>query len=183
MPFGELPNAGKRIVVSLSPSAMPASPTTGSQGILMKHTKLIHHGAREGVTGSCHQLWMDDTTSILIDCGQFQGADEGQHNDDEQGLDFSIDGIKALIVTHVHIDHVGRIPNLLAAAFDGPILCSEPSARLLPIVLEDAFRLSISRDREQLERYSRSSNNESSPCPMTTGLPCTKRMRVNAKCA
>jgi metallo-beta-lactamase family protein len=56
-------------------------------------------------------------------------------------------------VTHVHIDHVGRIPNLLAAGFDGPILCSEPSARLLPIVLEDAFRLSISRDREQLERY------------------------------
>jgi metallo-beta-lactamase family protein len=119
----------------------------------MKHTKLIHHGAREGVTGSCHQLWMDDAASILIDCGQFQGADEGQHNDDELGLDFPIDGIKALIVTHVHIDHVGRIPNLLAAGFDGPILCSEPSARLLPIVLEDAFRLSVSRDHEQLERY------------------------------
>ena len=50
----------------------------------------------------------------------------------------------------MHIDHVGRIPNLLAAGFDGPILCSEPSARLLPIVLEDAFRLSISRDQDQL---------------------------------
>jgi metallo-beta-lactamase family protein len=117
----------------------------------MKHPKLIHHGAREGVTGSCHQLWMDDTSSLLIDCGQFQGEDEGQG--DELALDFSIEGIKALIVTHVHIDHVGRIPNLLAAGFEGPILCSEPSARLLPIVLEDAFRLSISRDQEQLERY------------------------------
>lgn len=118
----------------------------------MKHPKLIHHGAREGVTGSCHQLWMDDTYSLLIDCGQFQGADEAQ-GDDELALDFSIEGIKALIVTHVHLDHVGRIPNLLAAGFEGPILCSEPSARLLPIVLEDAFRLSISRDQEQLERY------------------------------
>ncbi|WP_120995200.1 MBL fold metallo-hydrolase [Stutzerimonas urumqiensis] len=117
----------------------------------MKHTKLIHHGAREGVTGSCHQLWMDDTSSLLIDCGLFQGTDEGQN--DELALDFPIEGIKALIVTHVHIDHVGRIPNLLAAGFDGPILCSEPSARLLPIVLEDAFRLSISRDQEQLEHY------------------------------
>ena len=118
----------------------------------MKHTKLIHHGAREGVTGSCHQLWMDATSSLLIDCGQFQGEDEEQH-DDQLALDFPIEGIKALIVTHVHIDHVGRIPNLLAAGFDGPILCSEPSARLLPIVLEDAFRLSISRDEGQLERY------------------------------
>ncbi len=120
----------------------------------MKHTKLVHHGAREGVTGSCHQLWMDEANSVLIDCGQFQGEDDEQH-DDELALDFPIEGIKALIVTHVHIDHVGRIPNLLAAGFNGPILCSEPSAELLPIVLEDAFRLSISRDQEQLERYLR----------------------------
>jgi len=119
----------------------------------MKPAKLIHHGALDGVTGSCHQLWMDDACSLLIDCGQFQGEDEGQGGDDQLALDFSIDGIKVLIITHVHIDHVGRIPNLLAAGFEGPILCSEPSARLLPIVLEDAFRLSIGRDREQLERY------------------------------
>ncbi|MBT2339879.1 MULTISPECIES: MBL fold metallo-hydrolase RNA specificity domain-containing protein [Pseudomonas] len=119
----------------------------------MDNPKLIHHGAHEGVTGSCHQVWMDDTYSLLIDCGQFQGEDEGPGASDALGLDFSIEGIKALIVTHVHIDHVGRIPNLLAAGFEGPILCSEPSARLLPIVLEDAFRLSISRDQEQLERY------------------------------
>jgi metallo-beta-lactamase family protein len=119
----------------------------------MKHPKVVHHGAREGVTGSCHQLWIDSDHSLLIDCGQFQGADEGQGDEGELALDFSIQGIKALIVTHVHIDHVGRIPNLLAAGFEGPILCSEPSARLLPVVLEDAFRLSISRDPEQLERY------------------------------
>ena len=118
----------------------------------MKHPRLIHHGAREGVTGSCHQLWMDDSCSVLIDCGQFQGEDQHEQAD-ELALDFPIEGIKALVVTHVHIDHVGRIPNLLAAGFGGPILCSEPSARLLPIVLEDAFRLSISRDPEQLERY------------------------------
>jgi len=117
----------------------------------MKQPRLIHHGAREGVTGSCHQLWMDEDSSVLIDCGQFQGADAP--DDDELALDFAIDGIKALIITHVHIDHVGRIPNLLAAGFEGPILCSEPSARLLPIVLEDAFRLTISRDQAYLERY------------------------------
>lgn len=119
----------------------------------MIQPRIIHHGARMGVTGSCHQLWMDDCNSLLIDCGQFQGADEAQGGEDPLGLDFSIEGVKALIVTHVHIDHVGRIPNLLAAGFEGPIICSEPSARLLPIVLEDAFRLSISRDQAELERY------------------------------
>ena len=116
----------------------------------MTYPAIAHHGATAGVTGSCHQIWLDDTTSLLIDCGQFQGEDAGT-NDDTLG--FPIDGIRALILTHVHIDHVGRIPQLLAAGFDGPILCSEPSARLLPIVLEDAFRLSISKNAEDIERY------------------------------
>ena len=55
----------------------------------------------------------------------------------------------------MHADHVGRIPYLLAAGFKGPILCSEPSAKLLPIVLEDAFKLTFSRDQKQVERYLR----------------------------
>ena len=37
--------------------------------------EIIHHGARDGVTGSCHQLRMDDQHSLLIDCGLFQGAE------------------------------------------------------------------------------------------------------------
>jgi metallo-beta-lactamase family protein len=53
----------------------------------------------------------------------------------------------------VHIDHVGRIPWLLAAGFEGPIICSQPSAKLLPLVLEDAFKLGISRDRSLVKRY------------------------------
>ncbi len=119
----------------------------------MTSPKLVHRGGHDGVTGSCHQLWLDAEHSVLIDCGAFQGTDHAEHEDDRLALGFPVEGIKALIVTHVHLDHVGRIPNLLAAGFDGPILCSEPSARLLPIVLEDAFRLAISRDPEALERY------------------------------
>jgi len=41
-------------------------------------------------------------------------------------------------LTHVHLDHVGRTPALLAAGFRGPILCSEPSAKILPLILEEA---------------------------------------------
>ncbi|WP_275545437.1 MULTISPECIES: MBL fold metallo-hydrolase RNA specificity domain-containing protein [unclassified Pseudomonas] len=121
----------------------------------MSLPQLIHHGADKGVTGSCHQLFLDADNSVLIDCGLFQGADISTVEGDEhhQAVDFSLTGIRALIVTHVHADHVGRIPYLLAAGFKGPILCSIPSAKLLPIVLEDAFKLSFSRDRNQVERY------------------------------
>ncbi|WP_418321137.1 MBL fold metallo-hydrolase [Piscinibacter sakaiensis] len=54
---------------------------------------------------------------------------------------FPLGKVRALVVTHVHIDHVGRVPHLLAAGFKGPIYCSEPSALLLPMVLEDAIEV------------------------------------------
>jgi metallo-beta-lactamase family protein len=54
-------------------------------------------------------------------------------------IDFSLQGIKALLATHCHIDHVGRIPYLLAAGFDGPIYATEATAHLLPLVIEDAM--------------------------------------------
>jgi metallo-beta-lactamase family protein len=111
---------------------------------------ITHHGAHEGVTGSCHQVHLSEGLSLLIDCGLFQGAEaRGQGPD----IDFPLDGITALVVTHVHLDHIGRIPWLLAAGFDGPILCSEPSAQLLPLMLEDAFKLMLSRDQAKLERF------------------------------
>ncbi|TRO10084.1 MBL fold metallo-hydrolase [Ectopseudomonas mendocina] len=122
----------------------------------MRYPTIIHHGAGSGVTGSCHQLMMDVNSSLLVDCGLFQGAEtssDGQTATSKLAIDFPLQGITALLVTHAHIDHVGRIPYLLAAGFDGPILCSEPTARLLPIVLEDAFKLGVSRDQRQVERY------------------------------
>ncbi len=122
----------------------------------MPYPQILHHGAVHGVTGSCHQLLMDDQHSLLIDCGLFQGAEtsaDGLNGANQLQIDFETANIRALIATHVHVDHIGRLPQLLAAGFKGPILCSEPSAKLLPLVLEDAFRLGISRDAKLLERY------------------------------
>lgn len=135
------------------------------------HANIIHHGALHGVTGSCHQLFIDDTHSLLIDCGLFQGAEtspDGGSASDRLEIPFPVDAVRALVVTHVHIDHVGRIPWLLAAGFKGPIYCSEPSARLLPVVLADAFAVGVTRDARLVERYLRMVEARIRPIPWNT---------------
>ena len=52
----------------------------------------------------------------------------------------------------MHIDHVGRLPYLLAAGYRGPILCSPASAELLPMVLEDALKVGFTRKRRLIEQ-------------------------------
>ena len=116
--------------------------------------QIKHHGAVTGVTGSCHELAVDDKNSVLIDCGLFQGTESASTKTDLERfqIEFPIDQVKALLVTHCHIDHVGRIPYLFAAGFDGPIYCSKPTAVLLPLVLEDAIKIGFSRDKDIIQR-------------------------------
>lgn len=116
--------------------------------------EVLHHGAVGGVTGSCHELRVGDGDAILIDCGLFQGDEvsAGGAGARSLAIDFPIDRVRALVVTHVHIDHVGRIPYLLAAGFRGPIYCTPPSAALLPAVLEDALEVGVTRDRRLVAR-------------------------------
>jgi len=109
---------------------------------------ITHHGAISGVTGSCHQ-YTQANTNYLIDCGLFQGAEAAGPLYD---FDFNPKTINALIVTHCHIDHVGRIPWLIAAGYWGPIFCTEPTAQLLPIVLEDALGIHIPDDQALVEK-------------------------------
>lgn len=116
--------------------------------------QIFHYGAVDGVTGSCHQLTLEDGRALLIDCGLFQGAEAGADGARAERLEigFAVEPIAALVVTHVHIDHVGRLPYLLAAGFRGPILCSPASAELLPLVLEDALEVGFTRNRQLIEQ-------------------------------
>ena len=121
----------------------------------MNYPKIIHHGAVDGVTGSCHELQVDPHHSVLIDCGLFQGAETSANGSGFERLtiEFPINQIKALIVTHCHIDHVGRIPYLMSAGFDGPIYCTEPTARLLPLVLEDAVKIGFTKNKQLINKF------------------------------
>ncbi|MEH6671629.1 MBL fold metallo-hydrolase [Halopseudomonas sp.] len=114
-----------------------------------------HHGAVDGVTGSCHQLWLSEQDSLLIDCGLFQGAEASARGAGTEALaiEFSLETVRALIATHVHVDHIGRLPWLIAAGFSQKVHCTEPSALLMPTVLEDAFMVGIKRDATLAERF------------------------------
>lgn len=115
---------------------------------------IVHHGGADGVTGSCHELSVGGTDSFLIDCGLFQGAETGVQGSGGTAplIDFDIAPVRALVVTHCHLDHIGRIPYLLAAGFTGPILCSKPTALLLPAMLEDALRIGFTRDERLIRQ-------------------------------
>lgn len=108
--------------------------------------QLIHHGGKHTVTGSCHEL-RSHGMAVLIDCGLFQGQDAA-----EVELDFPVEHINALIFTHAHIDHIGRLPWLLAAGFHGPIYCTPATAELVPLMLEDGLKLQLGLSRRQIQQ-------------------------------
>ena len=126
--------------------AAGARPTNVFYNGAMK-SELIHHGGRATVTGSCHELRVGDE-ALLVDCGQLQGDDATG----ESGIDFPILHVRAVVITHAHIDHVGRLPWLLEAGFTGPIVCSVATAALLPLVMEDAVKLGVTRNRRLVEQ-------------------------------
>ncbi|GAA4874914.1 MBL fold metallo-hydrolase [Ferrimonas pelagia] len=113
-----------------------------------------HHGAINGVTGSCHQLYLDQRHSVLIDCGLFQGDE--QSNDPQRSdlaIDFDISHIHAVVITHCHIDHVGRLPYLLADGYRGPIFATQATAALLPLVIADALKVGATRDKRLIDAH------------------------------
>lgn len=132
----------------------------------MQHPTVIHHGAVDGVTGSCHQYFFNEQQSVLIDCGLFQGIEQGRGKAGANSaqIEFPVDGIQALLLTHVHIDHAGRIPYLIAAGFQGPIYCSRASALLLPLVLEDALKMGITRDEKLITGFIQAVSRQLRPC-------------------
>lgn len=141
--------------------------------------KLIHHGAHEGVTGSCHQLFWNRKQSLLVDCGIFQGKEALKNPNPE--INFSIDGIETLLLTHVHIDHVGRVPYLLSAGFDKPIYCSEPSAKLLPLVMEDALKIGFTRSRNLIKRFLKHIGKLLRPLPYNTWHSIRDGIRIRLR--
>ncbi len=106
-------------------------------------------GATREVTGSCYLL-ETSTTRILIDCGLFQGGHFCEESN-QYAWPFDASTVDAVIVTHAHLDHTGRLPLLVARGFHGPIFLTPPTRDLTELVLHDALGIM----REDFKRHQR----------------------------
>lgn len=98
--------------------------------------KLSFYGAAHEVTGSCYHLQVNGK-EILIDCGLQQGQDVKAN----QSFPFSVESIDAVILTHAHIDHSGRLPLLAKLGYEGPIYTTGATQKLIGIMLEDSAHI------------------------------------------
>jgi len=101
--------------------------------------KLTSYGAAGQVTGSNHLLSIDGF-NILIDCGLFQG-DHESYLKNWNAFDFDARDIDAVVLTHAHLDHCGRLPRLIAQGYRGKIYCTPATAELAEVVLEDNLHI------------------------------------------
>ena len=118
------------------------------------------HGAAGEVTGSLHLLEAAGKR-ILLDCGMCQGSAEMEASNADP-FPFDVESIDALVVSHAHIDHVGRVPLLVKRGFRGPIFAQRASAELMPIMLMDSASLAES-DAERFNRRRKHGEREMQP--------------------
>jgi metallo-beta-lactamase family protein len=102
--------------------------------------RIEFHGAAGGeVTGSCHLIEVAGRR-VLLDCGSIQGSRDAEARNPEP-FAFDPASIDALVLSHAHIDHIGRVPLLVKRGFAGPIYAQAATCDLLPIMLLDAASL------------------------------------------
>ena len=93
-------------------------------------------GAAGEVTGSCHLLRIGNQ-KILLDCGLIQGGRKDEARNREP-FPFDPRKIDAVVLSHAHIDHSGRLPLLVKSGFRGPIYTHRASRDLCRVMLKDA---------------------------------------------
>ncbi len=113
--------------------------------------RITFHGAAGEVTGSCY-LIETAASRVLVECGLFQGGrDEEARN--RRPFPFDPAGLDAVVLTHAHIDHSGRLPALVRDGFAGPVHVTVPSLDLLRIMLPDSAHIH-EQDAERASRRS-----------------------------
>jgi metallo-beta-lactamase family protein len=103
-------------------------------------------GAAGGVTGSKY-LFEFGGDQLLIDCGLFQGLKE-LRNRNWAPVPVDLERLKAVVLTHAHIDHSGYLPRIVAKGFKGPVYATAGTCDLLGVMLPDAAHL-----QEEEARY------------------------------
>ena len=114
----------------------------------------IHfHGATGDVTGSAYHV-VTKHASVLVDCGMFQG---GKKEKAKNRRPDKLEGgrLDAVLLTHGHLDHVGRLPILTRNGYEGPIFATQPTIDIATLILRDSLALQkadLKRENRQRAR-------------------------------
>jgi metallo-beta-lactamase family protein len=122
--------------------------------------KLNFFGAAQNVTGSCY-LAEANGVRILVDCGLYQERDLKQRNWDPFPVPPST--IDAVLLTHAHLDHCGRLPKLVKDGFRGKIFCTPATADIAQIIMKDSAFLQEEDIKHKKTRHEK--HGKTSPFP------------------
>jgi metallo-beta-lactamase family protein len=139
--------------------------------------RITIHGAGGGeVTGSAY-LVQTNAANVLVDFGLFQGARKVENYNRLPRKDM-VPKLNAVVLTHAHLDHTGRLPLLTKAGYQGPIYATPATIDLAGLILRDSAHL----QQADVERENRRRKREGSPLlePLYTADD-TKKLRPLAK--
>lgn len=126
-------------------------------------TYIQSFGAAETVTGSCHFLQIKNGLQILVDCGYFQGIDEKKT---VAPFDFDPKKVDIILITHAHLDHIGRIPKLVKEGFNGKVVALRATMDLAEVILLDSAKIAEEDYKTALKKAKRSGDEKSVPLPI-----------------
>ena len=112
--------------------------------------KLVFLGGVGSVTGA-NFLLQKNSFNLMIDCGMLQGSEQA---DEYNKADFVFSPllVDAVIITHAHMDHIGRLPKLIKDGFKGPIYSTAPTKELSELMLADGARIVLQESSEKGEQ-------------------------------
>lgn len=127
--------------------------------------RITFHGATRQVTGSAHLVEIGDRR-ILLDCGLF---DSDRMSPESPNRQFHFDplSVDAVVVSHAHNDHIGRLPCLTRAGYRGPIYATPATSDILNIMLRDSARI----QREDARNAALRKTNEDMVAPAVLEAP------------
>src|SRR5262245_57515868 len=116
--------------------------------------KITILGAAGGeVTGSCYLVQTPDA-NVLVDCGMFQGARKTENYNRIPRVG-DLEKLNAVVLTHAHLDHTGRLPLLTRAGYTGPIYATPATMEIVELILKDSAHLQESDVERQNRKRQR----------------------------